>query len=586
MDPVLLVELCTRHDVALVHPGYGFLSESAEFSARLQEAGIVFVGPSPETLEQTGDKLSARRLAENCGVPVLPALIEPVEDVETLRAFAHEVGLPVMIKAVDGGGGRGIRLVRQAHELENSLVRAMNESPSGEVFVEKAVVSGYKHVEVQILGDGTGNVRHYWERECSIQRKFQKIVEVAPSNIADRSLVSAVIECAVRMAKAIKYSSLGTWEFLVSEERSAFYFMEINPRLQVEHTVTEAICGIDLVRMQILMAMQNAGMNLGPHAGVVGIEVPKPTASAIQLRITAEDPQHNFSASIGRVRQVVFPGGNGLRVDSHLRPGVTVGTEFDSLLAKLVITGQDWPAAVVRASRALEDVVVEGVITNIALLQFIISSPEFRAGNFDTQWFEETLRQRSELPQAAQQHANPSAFLTRSQASIKSAQPSDQLVKKGDQFDVQVVGEDGTAVLASDAMRVSSIARNDFPNSLALKLSSPGPAGQSYILKVSKQVGAPQGLGTEKGHAGSATSGLSSHLVCPIAGQLVEVLVDDGDAVSEGEAVVIVRQMKMELEVRAHRSGVISSLFDHEEGADVAPGTIICSIASGDKERL
>lgn len=589
MDAGFLVALCKKHRVGLVHPGYGFLSESADFCAQLADAGIAFVGPGPDILRRTGDKLSARSLAEQCGVPVLPALTEPIDSVETLRAFVREVGLPVMIKAVDGGGGRGIRLVHDETQLEPNFRRASNESPSGQVFAERAAVNGYRHVEVQILGDGLGNVRHCWERECTIQRRFQKIIEIAPSTISDRHLINSVIDAAVRMAKAIKYVSLGTWEFLVSEERSAFYFMEINPRLQVEHTVTEAICGVDLVRWQILTAMGKSVEGIGLDNSSWEKRIPPPATTAIQLRITAEDPCHNFSASIGRIRHVVFPGGNGLRVDSHLRPGITVGAEFDSLLAKLIATGHDWTAAAVKAERALEDLVVDGVATNIALLQWIVRSQGFKTCRFDTQWLEEQLQHDPVSFEDIPRHASPAAFRLGIQSSNRSLQSSDQIVKKGDQFDIEIQGSGLPAGFKSNGVTVTGIIRNDFPDSLSLELSSSGARGldtnKSYTLKVSKHSDARQGLRTAQDRGKSAPSD-HAPLICPIAGQLVEILVEDGEHVSEGDAIAVVRQMKMELEVRAHRSGVVSSLFDQEEGDDVSVGTVICSILPGDREKL
>lgn len=610
-DAGLLVALCRSHRVDLLHPGYGFLSESADLCARLQSEGVAFVGPGPEALRRTGDKLGARRLAEQCGVPTLPAVdlgneTTTGDSLDRLRAFVEDVGLPVMLKAVDGGGGRGIRLVRDDGGIEAGLRMARRESPSGRVFVEKAAVGGggYRHVEVQILGDGLGNVRHFWERECSIQRRFQKVVEVAPSTIPDRGLVEAVIDAAVRMARAVRYASLGTWEFLVSTEESAFYFMEINPRLQVEHTVTEAICGVDLVRCQILLAMGESILNLVPS------EVPTPTATAMQLRVTAEDPLHDFTASIGRIRRVVFPGGNGVRVDSHLRPGVTVSADFDALLAKVIVTGHDWTAVVAKAERALEDLVVEGVATNIALLQYIVRSEDLRRRAFDTQWLEQqlapgTITSKRIISQQSK-HANPTAFKTGSlpPSSDRPTQAADQMIRKGDRFNVEIEGGNlGPTGFKADGLSVTSVTRNDFPTSLALQLSThthgtsrglePNQQ-QSYILRLSKQqLDARQGLGpgqlnpSSSQSTGAANGGHQSLLVvCPVPGQLVEILVEDGDAVGEGDAIAIVRQMKMELEVRAHRSGVVRALFDHEEGEDISVGTVICSIVPGDREKL
>ncbi|KAJ4418725.1 hypothetical protein N0V82_005398 [Gnomoniopsis sp. IMI 355080] len=591
-DVSLLVSLCKEKHINLVHPGYGFLSESAEFSEQLAAVGVSFIGPSPDILRRTGDKLSARNLAQVCGVPVLPAVEEPVEELEKLKAFAKDVGLPIMIKAVDGGGGRGIRLVQHEKDLEASFRLATNESPSRQVFAEKAAVGGFRHVEVQILGDGLGNVRHFWERECSIQRRFQKVIEIAPSTILNRGMISSVIDAAMRMATAIKYSSLGTWEFLVSPESSTYYFMEINPRLQVEHTITEVICGIDLVRWQILTALGKSIFDLDLDGlGSSDATIPPPTSTAIQMRITAEDPLHNFALSIGRIRQICLPGGNGVRVDTHLRPGIIISTDFDSLLAKVIVNGPDWETAVAKAGRALQDLVIKGVETNVSLLQQISHSHAFQACHFDIQWLEGQLDTILKSKQDYHRHANSMAFRNGTEdgrSLVRPSPASDHLIRKGERFSIQFEGLDQATDHTNSVVTVSNVIRNDFPTSLALKLSEGNrndTQAEGYTLRISKISDTQQARHAGKvGKESTSTDG--SMLMCPMAGQLVEILVDDGDSVSEGDAVIIVRQMKMELEVRAHRSGTIQSLFDEEEGNDISAGSVICSIIPGEREKL
>jgi acetyl/propionyl-CoA carboxylase alpha subunit len=594
MDPSHLVSLCKAHRVDLVHPGYGFLSESPEFCRQLGDAGVAFVGPSADLLTRTGDKLSARKLAEECGVPVLPALAQPVGDVEALRDFVNHVGLPIMIKAVDGGGGRGIRLVSRIEDLESSFRRAVNESPSNKVFAEKAAVAGFRHIEVQIMGDGKGGVRHFWERECSIQRRFQKVVEVAPSTVSDRTLIASVIEAAVRMAKAVKYQSLGTWEFLVSPKTSQFYFMEINPRLQVEHTITEAICGIDLVRWQLLGALGRGFHDFGLDTSRKqdDAETP-PNSTSIQLRITAEDITQDFSLSIGRIRNVLFPGGNGIRLDTHLRSGVIVSADFDSLLAKLIVTSTDWDTAVAKAERALQDVFIDGVTTNLGLLQGIARSADFTEAQFDTQWLENNL-EKLKVHGGELLHSNgksKSASNDRMGVSSQSSKSSGHLVKKGDRFQIKIEGADGIEAL-EEVISVTSVIRNDFPESLAFMMSTSSTENvdsssgiKSYTVRVLRQAETQNSL---KGSSDNtkANRGDLSQLICPIPGQVVEFLVDDGDAVAEGDAVLIIKQAKMELEVRSHRSGIIRSLVDLEDGDDIAVGTVICNIVPIDREKL
>ncbi|GME23563.1 putative carboxylase:pyruvate acetyl-CoA/propionyl-CoA, partial [Neofusicoccum parvum] len=386
LDIPHLISLIKSHGIDAVHPGYGFLSESAEFSRRVwEEAGAVVVGPGWEILEKTGDKLRARALAEECSVPVTPALRTPTNDISTIRAFADRIGYPVMIKAVDGGGGRGIRLVQHASELESLATRAIEESPSRLVYAEKAAVDGFRHVEVQIVGDGEGGVRHLWERECSIQRRWQKVIEVAPSTIRDRGLVEKVIKAAVRMAEKVNYFSLGTFEFLVSPRTSHFYFLEINPRLQVEHTITESLTSTDLVQTQLLLS---TGHPL-PSLPLPPPTAPLPPLHSIQLRLTAESPAASWTLTTGALTlHLPTPNGPGLRIDTHAP--TTVSTDFDALLAKLVATAPSWPAAVRKARRALAEtaVVSPTVKTNLAVLRAVVAHPDFAAGACDTRWLE------------------------------------------------------------------------------------------------------------------------------------------------------------------------------------------------------
>lgn len=555
-DTSHLVSVCREHHVDLVHPGYGFLSESPEFCRQLEGAGIAFVGPSADLLTRTGDKLSARRLAEECGVPVLPALTEPVGDVGALRAFASDVGFPIMIKAVDGGGGRGIRLVYGEKDLESSFRRALNESPSSKVFAEKAAVGGFRHIEVQIVGDEKGNVRHLWERECSIQRRFQKVIEIAPSTISNRTLIASVIDAAVRMAKAIKYQSLGTWEFLVSPKDSQFYFMEINPRLQVEHTVTEAMCGVDLVQWQLLIALGRSLPDIGLDTSLQHAAARDPPSStSIQLRVTAEDVERDFSLSIGRVRGVLLPGGNGIRTDTHLRPGVIVSADFDSLLAKLIITSADWGTAVAKAERALQDVLIDGVTTNLGLLLGIVQSADFRSGHFDTQWLEKRLKilvDPSRHPSNSTVRFNPGSGDQLRNSSAQPSKSSGQLVRKGDRYQILIEGS-GDMEALENLVSVTSVIRNDFPESLAVKLSVHSTDGlgdsleekeqKNYTVRVLKQSETQTSLKGSSGHS-KATHQDQSQLISPIAGQIVEYLIEEGEAVSEGDAVLIIRQMK------------------------------------------
>lgn len=405
------------------------------------------------------------------------------------------------------------------------------------------------------------------------------MVEVAPSMIDDRALIAKIIESALRLAQRIQYKSLGTWEFLVHPESSIFYFMEINPRLQVEHTITETIYGTDLVRHQLQIA-------LGGTFSSLAILIPSPTAPpppsrAIQLRLTAEDARHRFSLSVGRINGVALPGGNGVRIDTHIRPGVIVSADFDSLLAKIVVSSNDWDALVNKSIRALDDVKVEGIKTNTELLRGIVSSLDFRQGKCDTQWLEENLE--SVLDSGSRIRAdladNSASYDTASHSPIEAAAAYSTLIKKGDAFDIHLAGSRLTQSF-EETMIVTKLLRSDFPRMLAAEISSTS-SHNPFTIHISQSSGTKTSAGRRQGDPKDP-----SHLLCPFTGQLVEVLVDEGDLIKEWEPVAIIRQMKMELEVRAHRHGVIKSLWEAEEGDEIGIGTLLCEIVPTEEGRL
>ncbi|TKX21755.1 putative carbamoyl-phosphate synthase L chain-1 [Elsinoe australis] len=577
-----LLSVAKKHSINAVHPGYGFLSESAEFAKRLADAGIAVVGPGYEILDRTGDKLQARKLAEECSVPVLPALTTPTSDSSVVKSFAQKVGLPIMIKAVDGGGGRGIRLVEDPASLEGLLVRAIDESPSKQVFVEKAAVQGYRHIEVQIAGDYHGNVTHLWERECSIQRRYQKIVELAPSSLTDRKLIARVIEATLRMAKKINYKSLGTFEFLVNPESSEFYFLEINPRLQVEHTVTESVCSTDIVGAQLLIAQGASLQEAGLEQAFGDPERPPPLVS-VQLRITAEDPSKNWSLSVGKIQSSHFPSGNGIRCDTNIVNGIpsAVTADFDSLIAKLIITASTWPAVLAKARRALEDTHITGIQTNIPILKAIVAHPDFISGTCTTSWLESqhasllsTASQPSPKKFGASLFASPTT-------SIPTSSPSSSqlLFRKDDAWTIALAPLPSSSTKQAEQqdyhLHLTRLLKNDFPASLSAEItitptsSSAEPA--SYRLALS-QTSMSSSAAASASSRPRADPRNKTHVPIPFAGKLVEVLVEEGDEVREGETLFVVRQMKMELEVRAGRAGRVEWVMEGEEGEDVGEG--------------
>ena len=365
-----------------VHPGYGFLGENADFADAVRKARKKFIGPSGRAMRLLGDKVSARRLMMKAGVPVVPGTEGEVDAKEAARV-AKEIGFPVMVKAAAGGGGKGIRLVHEASELENALKMASSEAAAafghGAVFVEK-YLSRVRHVEVQVIADSKGNAVALGERECSIQRRHQKLLEETPSIAIDEDLRQRMWAAAVEAAKASKYENAGTVEFLVDEDKN-FYFLEVNTRLQVEHPVTELCIGRDIVADQIRIA---SGEKLG-----FSQEDIKPTGHAIECRIAAEDPYNNFLPSLGRIDWVEEPSGPGVRVDSSLFSGGEVAYHYDPMLAKLITWGPDREKAIQRMIRALNEYVIVGIQTNIPFHLQLLSDERFLRGEFHTSWLEE-----------------------------------------------------------------------------------------------------------------------------------------------------------------------------------------------------
>ncbi|KAK2740562.1 hypothetical protein FQN57_006066 [Myotisia sp. PD_48] len=589
MDISLLVQLAKENSIDTIHPGYGFLSESPEFAQRMWvEAGVKVIGPGWEILSQTGDKLQAKELARSCGVPILSALEQPTNDLQVIRAAVAKIGYPIMIKAVDGGGGRGIRLVRSEDMLQTSVERAIGESPSRTVFVEKAAADGYHHVEVQIIGDGTGEVRHLWERDCSVQRRFQKIVECAPAMIRDRKLIGKVIDAAMRMAKKINYLSLGTFEFLVNEQIGEFYFLEVNPRLQVEHTITESITAVDLVQAQFMLALGKTLRDIG-LGGNRDPQTP-PGPCSIQLRLCAEDPSANFALSIGKITEFHVPGGNGVRVDtsiSALSP-VVIGSDFDNMVAKIIITAGSWESVVEKARRVLADTRISGVKTNIDVLRGIIGSADFRGWQISTQWLEARL---GDIVQSGKEISNsiphrssaPSASL----AQALSGTASSMVFRKGDAWSIDLQpldqGPKGQPQLPH-LLSVTRIIQNDFPSSLTAEIEYTTPtSGQTAAKTTAYKMTMATTTSTASNMSSSHTLGDpndKSHLILPMSGKLIEVLVEEGDVVEENSVIAFVKQMKMEVEIRSPRAGIVtwSLELESEDGDDVPEGILLAKI--------
>jgi len=364
-----------------IHPGYGFLAENAEFAETCRASGITFIGPTPDQIRVMGDKASARRAMAAVGVPIVPGTPGPVEDVEEALGFAKDIGFPVIIKAAAGGGGKGMRVARDADDFARSFQLARSEALSafgnGDVYVEK-YLERPRHVEFQVLGDRHGNVIHLGERDCSVQRRHQKLIEEAPCPVMTPELRERMGEAAVRGAQSINYVGAGTVEMLLDEDGS-FYFMEMNTRIQVEHPVTEMLTGVDLVKEQIRVA---AGYELKVKS------LPPFRGHVIECRVNAEDPSRNFQPSPGRIDTFHQPGGPGVRVDTHSYAGYTVPPFYDSLIAKLIVQGADREEALKRMQIALESFVIEGVKTTIPFLARVMQHPGFQAGKVHTKFLD------------------------------------------------------------------------------------------------------------------------------------------------------------------------------------------------------
>lgn len=365
-----------------IHPGYGFLAENSEFADMCNSCEITFIGPSPKVIRKMGDKAEAKRSMSEAGVPVVPGSDGIVKEESEARVIAEEMDYPIILKAVAGGGGKGMRIVRDAASLENSFMMAKAEAEASfanpDLYVEKYIESP-RHIEIQLLGDQYGNMVYLGERECSIQRRHQKLIEESPSPIVTREARKSMGEAAVKGALHVGYYSTGTIEFLVDENLN-FYFMEMNTRIQVEHPVTEMVYHVDLIKDQIRVAA-------GDELTLKQTEL-KPIGHAIECRINAEDPANNFIPSPGEITSFYQPGGPGTRVDTHIYASYVIPPFYDSLIAKLIVFGKDRHEAIHRLQRALDEFVIEGVKTTIPFHKYVINTEEFISGNFDTHFIE------------------------------------------------------------------------------------------------------------------------------------------------------------------------------------------------------
>ncbi|MGF1472567.1 MAG: biotin carboxylase N-terminal domain-containing protein [Rubrobacteraceae bacterium] len=588
-----LVDAVRRSGAEAVHPGYGFLSESAEFARAVEEAGAVWVGPPPEAMDLMGFKVRAKEAAQRADVPTVPGYDGGEESEELLAEEAEKIGYPILVKASAGGGGRGMRAVQKAEDFEDAVQGARREAEAafgdGSVFLEK-LIEDPRHVEVQVIGDKTGNVVHLYERECSIQRRHQKIVEEAPSPALDPELRESICAAAVRLAKEAGYYNAGTVEFLLDGED--FYFLEMNARLQVEHPVTELVTGQDLVRLQLAVA---AGEPLPVEQEDIDLH-----GSAIETRLYAEE---GGVPTGGRVLDLLLPEGPGIRNDAGVEVGDEVPTNYDPMFAKLVVYAPDRRLAVARLRRALRDYGVLGFPTNLPLLQRIADHPAFAAGETTTGFLEEhDLAGPSESPTVPERAALLAAIGELS-AGAPTTDPfssgpwrllgamrfhyragEDDLVveaersgtrglllRVGDrEFQVELLSNvDGRFNALVDGDAVSwAFAAGDSGVSVSL-------AGENYRLSTPPP---PDIAG-----AGTGDDDARANLTAPMPGTMVKVLVNEGDEVEEGQLLLVLEAMKMEQSFPAPHDGVIRSL-PYAEGDMVPGGALLVEVEEAVQE--
>jgi propionyl-CoA carboxylase alpha chain len=578
-----IVEACRASGAEAVHPGYGFLSESVAFAKALAAAGIVFIGPTAAAIAAMGDKIEAKRLARAAGVTTVPGHLEIIPDAEAAIGIAREIGYPVMIKASAGGGGKGMRIAADDAAVRDGFFSAANEARSSfaddRIFIEKYIEEP-RHIEIQLLGDEHGNIVHLGERECSIQRRHQKIIEEAPSPFLDEATRQRMGSQAVALARAVGYRSAGTVEFIVDRARN-FYFLEMNTRLQVEHPVTELVTGLDLVEQMIRIA---AGKALPFRQRDVRL-----SGWAVEARIYAEDPARNFLPSIGRLVRYRPPKGDGVRLDSGVFEGAEIGVHYDPMIAKLVASGPDRPTAIDRLTAAIDGFYIAGLRHNIAFLAAVAAKPRFRDGALSTDFLAREfpvgfassaaagaadriilvaaalayrlIRER-ETAIGGRLSGTPVAIATDCVVLLDGSRHPASVRPDGDEY---VVAIDGTAVraaadwqigeplLALAIDRETAVVQVERLPGDALRLSHGGSIRRAQLL--SPRAAELLALMPEK--KGADTSRL---LLSPMPGLLAAITVAAGQEIKAGEPLAVVEAMKMENVLRADRDGRIARL--------------------------
>lgn len=528
MNIPALLDIAARSGADCVHPGYGFLAENADFARAVQDAGLVWVGPSPEAIETLGDKVAARQLATKVGAPLAPGTDQPIESWEEARDFAAEHGMPIAIKAAFGGGGRGLKVVHEGADIEEGFASAGREAKAafgrGECYVEKFLTKP-RHVEAQVLADTHGNVRIVGTRDCSVQRRFQKLVEEAPAPFLTDEQNTSIYEGAREICREAGYTGAGTVEFIVAEDGTVS-FLEVNTRVQVEHPVTEVVSGVDIVQEQFRIA---AGLELSFDAD------PVPTGHAFEFRINAEDAANGFVPCPGLVRTFEPPTGPGVRVDTGVRSGSTIPGSYDSLIAKLIVWGPNRQVALRRSEEALRDLKIEGVRTVIPFHKDIIHHPAFAEDHLDvyTDWVDKEY-----VPGFGDGNTDVEAAYT-----------------ERTEINIEIDGK---------------LHRVGLPMSVLSGLGAAPAQGPAASAENAAAKGSAGSAASEPAGADAITS--------PYAGVLISWKVEDGAEVAEGDTVAIIEAMKMESPVKAPATGTLRR-SDIAEGGSVAQGEVLARIS-------
>jgi acetyl/propionyl-CoA carboxylase alpha subunit len=555
LDVGEIVSAATTWGANMVHPGYGFLSESAELARRIEDAGITFVGPSPESMERLGNKESAKTIASAAGVPILAS----VRSDELDELAERGIEPPYLVKAAGGGGGRGMRIVETRAQLPAALSRASEEARAGfgdpTVFVER-YLKAPRHIEIQVFGDGDGGGVALGERECSMQRRYQKVIEESPSPVVDASLRERMSAAALALVETTQYRGAGTVEFLL-EDDGHFYFLEVNTRLQVEHPVTEEVYGVDLVAAQLELAEGDWPSRLDSR---------QPSRWAIEARVLAEDPRADFLPTPGPLRRYREPSGVGVRVDSGVAEGGFVRAQFDSMIAKVIAVGGTREAAIEILTHALESMVIHGIVTNLPFLQSVIRHPDFRSGSLSTAWIGEHLEElnRSLLPETLETRLQTVGFREQLSLSLRGNTPgtlADARFRSLGNRRARVGSPLERSAIHIDVDRVSGdvvLTGRDLPHPVegvatVVDATAVALTVQGETLRLED----PRALS----HRRVKLAASDGEVRAPMAGKVLELRVEEGASVEEGQVLAVVESMKMQLEIHAPFNGRVSTVL-------------------------